>query len=169
MSLWLRTSVEGASETRKLGIWTLGVPWARTHEGASETRKLGNWNLCPSRPDPRGGLGNLETRNLEFVNQPRGPPGYLDIAQFAHPSGPRAVGSVSTVLHTSHMNTVRSQSLNHSHALLSDGDPATRRGVHTRRTRGRADARARPGARGAASGIGRSCLKPGGGDLSQSR
>ena len=47
------------------------------------------------------------------------------------------------------MNTVRSQSLNHSHALLSDGDPATRRGVHTRRTRGRADARARPGARGA--------------------
>ena len=66
---------------------------------------------------------------------PRGPPGYLDIAQFAHPSGPRAVGSVSTVLHTSHMNTVRSQSLNHSHALLSDGDPATRRGVHTSHAR----------------------------------
>ena len=63
------------------------------------------------------------------------------------------------------MNTVRSQSLNHSHALLSDGDPATRRGVHTRRTRGRADARARPGrgARAAAPPVGpRRCPGPGG-------
>ena len=68
---------------------------------------------------------------------------------------PRAVGSVSTVLHTSHMNTVRSQSLNHSHALLSDGDPATRRGVHTSHARSRADARARPRRAGA-----RACPRP---------
>jgi len=41
---WARTQ-EGSSETRKLGIWKLGVPWARTQEGPSETRKLGIWNL----------------------------------------------------------------------------------------------------------------------------
>ena len=52
---------------RKLGNSESGIwGWARTQEGASETRKLGIWNVCPSRPDPRGGLGNSETRNLEF-------------------------------------------------------------------------------------------------------
>ncbi len=42
----LDLGIWGASETRKLGIWNLGVPWARTQEGcSSETRKLVIWNL----------------------------------------------------------------------------------------------------------------------------
>jgi hypothetical protein len=57
---------EGASETRKLGIWNLGaVPWARTQEGASETRKLGIWNM------PRSILesAHSESWNLEFAEE----------------------------------------------------------------------------------------------------
>ena len=55
---------EGASETRKLGIWNLGVPWARTQVGcSSETRKLGIWNLGDVPPD-RTQEGASETRKL---------------------------------------------------------------------------------------------------------
>ena len=93
----LRVGPERAPETRKLGIWNLGVPWAWTlQEGASETRKLGIWNMgVPLTEDVRrGGLGNSETRNLEFGgplgSDPRGGLGNSETRnlEFVCPSRP---------------------------------------------------------------------------------
>ena len=54
-----------SSETRKLGIWNLGVSPDRTQEGASETRKLGIWNLRNSILES----AHSESWNLEFAEE----------------------------------------------------------------------------------------------------
>jgi hypothetical protein len=67
-SLLLRPATqEGSSETRKLGIWNLGVPWARTQAKWGAPRKLGNsesgiWVYLQTGPKrgPRK-LGNSES------------------------------------------------------------------------------------------------------------